>query len=262
MPVLVEFPVRPDGARIAVVTIDNAAKLNTLNRAIMTEFIAVLTDLAQDKALRAVVLTGAGTRAFIGGADIAEMAVLDMASARAFITLVHRSCVALRRLPVPVIARIQGFALGAGMELAAACDLRVAADTARFGMPEVKLGIPSVVEAALLPGLIGWGRTRELLLLGEVYPAEEAAGWGFLERVVPADEFDAAVEQWLAALVSAGPEAIKLQKRLLRRWEELPIPDAVEAGIDFFAAAWATDEPARMMAEFLANRAAAKVGKA
>jgi enoyl-CoA hydratase len=119
-----------------------------------------------------------------------------------------------------------------------------------------------VVEAALLPGLIGWGRTRELLLLGEVYPAEEAAGWGFLERVIPADELDAAVEQWLAALVSAGPEAIKLQKRLLRRWEELPIPDAVEAGIDFFAAAWATDEPARMMAEFLANRAAAKVGKA
>jgi enoyl-CoA hydratase/carnithine racemase len=258
MPVLVDFPGRPDGGRIAIVTIDNAAKLNTLNRAIMTEFIAAMADLAQDRALRAVVLTGSGERAFVGGADIAEMAALEAASARAFITLVHRSCDALRRLPVPVIARVQGFALGAGMELAAACDLRVAADTARFGMPEVKLGIPSVVEAALLPGLIGWGRTRELLLLGEVYPAAEAAAWGFLEKVVPAAELDAAVETWLASLISAGPEAIKLQKRLIRRWEELPIPDAVEAGIDFFAASWASDEPGRMMAEFLARRAATK----
>jgi len=255
MPVRVDFPARPDGMRIALVTIDNQAKLNTLNRAIMTEFVAALEQLGRDPDLRAVVLTGAGERAFVGGADITEMARLDIASARDFITLLHRSCDAVRTLPVPVIARIAGFALGAGMELAAACDLRVAADTARFGMPEVKLGMPSVVEAALLPGLIGWGKTRELVLLGEVYPAAEALRWGFLEKLVPAAELDAAVETWLAALASCGPESVKLQKRLVRRWEELSIPAGVSAGIDFFAAAWVTDEPTRMMAEFLARKA-------
>ena len=98
-----------------------------------------------------MILTGAGERAFVGGADINELAHLDRDSAREFITLVHRCCDGFRRLPVPVIARIDGYALGAGLELAAACDLRVASDRSMFGMPEVRVGIPSVVEAALLP---------------------------------------------------------------------------------------------------------------
>jgi enoyl-CoA hydratase len=258
MPIKLDYPARADGAKVAFVTLDNEAKLNTLNRALMTELIEVMAGLAQDAALRAVVLTGAGTRAFVGGADITEMAVLDRDSAAQFITLVHRCCEAIRRLPVPVIGRILGFALGAGMELAAACDFRVAAGTAKFGMPEVKLGIPSVVEAALLPHLIGWGRTRELLLLGEIHSAVELESWGFLEKLVPPSELDAAVEGWLAALVSAGPEAVKLQKRLIRHWEEVSIPEGIKAGIDMFAASWSTDEPKEMMAEFLARRAASK----
>ena len=110
---------------------------------------------------------------------------------------------ALRELPVPVIARINGYALGAGLEVAAACDLRVAASNAVFGMPEVKVGIPSVVEAALLPGLIGWGRTRELLLFGENIDAATALAWGLVEQVVAPDALDAAVEARLAALLSA-----------------------------------------------------------
>src|SRR5271154_2887883 len=153
MPIKLEYPARADGAKVAFVTLDNEAKLNTLNRALMTELIAVMADLAQDTALRAVVLTGAGTRAFVGGADNTEMAGLDRDSAAQFITLVHRCWGAIRRLPVPGVRRVLGFAWGAGMELAAACDFRVAAGTAKFGMPEVKLGIPSVVEAALLPHL-------------------------------------------------------------------------------------------------------------
>jgi enoyl-CoA hydratase/carnithine racemase len=106
------------------------------------------------------------------------MASLHPDSARTFITLLHGCCKALRELPVPVIARIQGYALGGGLELAVACDLRVASDTAVFGMPEVKLGIPSVIEAALLPALVGWGRTRHMLLLGESFGATEAATGG------------------------------------------------------------------------------------
>ena len=152
---------------------------------------------------------------------------------------------------MPVIARIQGYAFGAGLEIAAACDLRIAADTALFGMPEVKLGIPSVVEAALLPSLVGWGRARQILLLGETFTAAEAERWGFAERVVPGAELDAAVEAWLEALLQAGPRAIRLQKRLIGAWEDLPLRAAVQAGVDAFEEAWRTDEPRRAMRAFL-----------
>lgn len=259
--VRIEIEARPGGACVAHVTLDNAAKLNTLNSALMKEFAARIGALAKDDSLRAVVLTGAGDRAFIGGADIDEMAGLDGTTARAFITRVHRCCAALRDLPVPVIGRINGYALGAGMEVAAACDLRVAADTAVFGMPEVKLGIPSVVEAALLPSLVGWGRTRQMLLLGETFGAADAQAWGLVEAVVPATGLDAQVEAWLESLLAAEPGAVRLQKALIRRWEDLPMKDAIAAGIDAFEAAWSTPAPAKAMADFQAARAARRTNR-
>ena len=240
-----------DTGVIARVTIDNATKLNILGSALMAEFVAAITALGAREDLRGVVLTGAGERAFIGGADIHEMAGLDAVRAREFITRLHQMCAALRDLPVPVIARVNGYALGAGLEVAAACDLRVAASNAVFGMPEVRVGIPSVIEAALLPGLIGWGRTRELLLLGETIDAGTALRWGLVERVAPADGLDAAVEACLAALLKAGARATRLQKRLLRQWEDLPVGEAIAAGIECFADAYATDEPSRLMRAFL-----------
>ena len=172
---------RAQGA-VAFLTLDNRAKLNTLDRALMLQFIAAVEDLAKRDDLRALVLAGAGEKAFIGGASIPEMAALDRDSARDFITLVHRTCDCLRGLPVPVIAAIDGYALGAGLELAVSCDLRIATTRAEFGMPEVKVGLPSVVEAALIPRLIGESRARELLLLGEIIDAETALRWGLVTR--------------------------------------------------------------------------------
>ena len=252
--VLVRFDERDVGGRIAYVTINNAHKLNTLNSALMKDFVAICEDLAHDQALRAVVVTGAGDKAFVGGADIDEMASLDPDSARTFITLLHGCCNALRELRVPVIARIQGYALGGGLELAVACDLRVASDTAVFGMPEVKLGIPSVIEAALLPALVGWGRTRQMLLLGESFGAAEAATWGLVERVVPTHQLDEAVENYIQSILRAGARAVRLQKELIRSWEDLPLRAAIKAGIDAFVAAWETEEPRRAMSEFQAMR--------
>jgi enoyl-CoA hydratase/carnithine racemase len=248
--VRVDIEPRAAGA-VARVTVDNAARLNVLDSALMAECVAAIAALGARADLRAVVLTGAGERAFIGGADIREMAALDAGRAREFITGLHRMCAALRDCPVPVIARVNGYALGAGLEVAAACDLRVAASNAVFGMPEVRVGIPSVIEAALLPGLIGWGRTRELLLLGETIDAGTALQWGLVERVAPAGGLDAAVEDCLAALLEAGARATRLQKALIRRWEDLPLGEAIAAGIDSFADAYATDEPARLMRAFL-----------
>src|SRR6185437_8603261 len=220
-----------DGGTVAYLTVDNRAKLNTLDRALMTEFISKVEVLAAQEDLRALVLTGAGDKAFIGGANIPEMAALDRNSAEGFITLVHRTCDCLRRLPVPVIARIDGFALGAGLEVAVSCDLRVAASGAKFGMPEVKVGIPSVVEAALIPSLIGFGRARELLMLGEIVDAETALRWGLVERVVEPEGLDREVEKIVAALLAAGPRALRLQKALMREWERLPADRAIAAGI-------------------------------
>ena len=240
-----------DARGVATVILQRAAKLNTLNSEALRALVAAIDGLAADPALRAVVLRGEGERAFIGGADIAEMATLDPAAARGFITLVHEACAALRRCPVPVIARLAGWTLGAGLEIAAAADLRIAGTDARFGMPEVRIGIPSVVEAALLPGLIGWGRTRRLLLTGETIDAARALDWGLVEEAVAPKSLDGAIARVLAEILAGGPRAIRLQKELIAAWEGLPPEAAIARGIDAFARAYETDEPARMMAAFL-----------
>jgi enoyl-CoA hydratase/carnithine racemase len=237
---------RSEGGFVARMTIDRAAKLNALDRALMAEIIEAMTGLAADPDLRLAVVTGAGGRAFIGGADIDELAALDADRARHFITAVHVCCDAFRHLPVPAIARIDGYALGAGLELAAACDFRIASERSVFGMPEVRIGIPSVVEAALLPRLVGPANARRLLLTGENIAAEEALAWGLVDRVVPTEELDDAVEALAAAILVGGPQAIRIQKALILDWEEMHTAAAVERGIEAFVEAFATDEPQRM----------------
>jgi enoyl-CoA hydratase/carnithine racemase len=248
---------RPQG-RVAYVAIDHRAKLNCLSAGLMREFVATMTALAADDRLRAVVLTGGGDKSFVAGANMLELRELDPATAREFLTQVHSVCRVCRELPVPVIARIQGPCFGAGLELAAACDMRVAADTALFGMPEVKLGLPSVVEAALLPQLIGWGKTRWMVYTGENIDADTALPWGLVEKVVEAGELDAAVEEWVAAIVESGPRAIRLQKELVRSWESMPVTDAIQEGIRCMGKAYETDEPRRMVEEGLAKLKARK----
>jgi enoyl-CoA hydratase len=251
MSVLVRPEDRPEGGRIAHVTIDNSAKLNSLNRDLMTGIVGAAAELGSDPELRLVTLSGAGERAFVGGADVGEIAELDHVTARSFITLVHRCCDAFRRLPVPVIARIDGYALGAGLELACACDLRVASERSVFGMPEVRIGIPSVVEAALLPKLIGHGRARRLLLTGETIDAKEALHWGLVDAAASPGDLDGAVERFVRPILAAGPQAVRLQKSLILEWEELPTSAAVKRGIDCFVSAFDTDEPARMAVAML-----------
>jgi enoyl-CoA hydratase/carnithine racemase len=227
----------------------------------MSQFIDVFRNLSADLALRAAVLSGAGDKAFIGGANIDEMAAVDSPeAARAFILKVHACCQAIRDLPVPVIAAVDGWCLGAGLEVAAACDMRLCSDQARFGMPEVRLGIPSVVEAALLPSLIGWGRTRRILMTGEIFGANEALAWGLVEEVYLQAMLETAVDDLLEKLLEAEPAAVQLQKALIQRWEELPMSRSIAAGVDAFEQAWTTDEPKASMARYLAERTRAKGG--
>ena len=243
-----------DGEKIAWLTVDHPGKINILNSFLIDRLREALAEAIAVDGLRAIVLSGAGDKAFIGGADIREMVDLTPDTARRFITNLHGLCDGLRRAPVPVIARIDGFCLGGGLEVAAACDLRVASGKSVFGMPEVRVGIPSVIEAALLPRLIGSGKTRDLVLTGRSMEADEAAACGLVDRVVPPDELDAAVEGWLGDILACGANALRLQKQLINAWEEKPLDASIAESIDLFAGAFTEDEPARMMKAFM-NRA-------
>jgi enoyl-CoA hydratase len=223
---------------VARVFLARAQKANALDSAMLEALAAALERIAPE--VRAVVLGSRG-KTFCGGADVAELRALDPSSAGAFVGRIHRCCAALRRLPVPVVARLHGAVIGAGLELAAACDLRIAAEGTRFAMPEVRLGIPSVVEAALLPRLMGSGRAAWLVLTGEAIDARRALEWGLVEQVSP--DPDGAVEALLESLLAADPAALAAQKRLLQMWDEAPLERSVAESIERFAAAYASGKP-------------------
>ena len=247
--------IRKDTRGVARITIDHQAKLNCLTSAGMRDFAKALAGLESDPDLRVAVLTGAGSKAFVGGASIDEMAALEGSdSAREFITLVHGTCDAVRRLPFPVIARIDGYTLGAGLELAAACDFRICSERSVFAMPEVKLGIPSVVEAVLIPGLIGWGRTRMLLLTGRPIDARTALDWGFVEEVAANEALDQVVEGYVEDIVGCGNAAVRMQKELIRSWETTSIPDSIPQSIAAFARACEGPERRQLMDKYQAER--------
>ena len=251
--VAVRIEVREAG-NVAYVAVNNPERRNALGIAGKKALTQAFKQLAADKALRVAVLTGAGEHSFIAGADIAEMKGLTSKGAKEEHTWTHRACEAIRTLPVPVIARINGYCFGAGMELAASCDMRIGVTTAKFGMPEVRFGIPSGMEACLLPQLIGWGKTRELVYTGDHIDAAEAHACGFLERVVDPFDLNPGVDRWVSSILAAGPRAIRLQKKLVRDWERMTISQAVQAGIKACVEARKSDEPKRLMQAFLERK--------
>jgi enoyl-CoA hydratase len=227
---------------VAGIFLNRPEKSNALNSLLLDALFAKLKEVEGTPGLRVVVLAGNG-RSFCGGADVLEMAELKASSAKKFITRIHLCCDAIRNLRVPVVARLHGAVVGAGLELAAACDLRVAAEGTAFAMPEVLLGIPSVVEAALLPRLIGAGRAAWLVLTGEPIDAKTALDWGLVQELVPLAALDERVGALLERLAAAEPEALAAQKELLRLWQDEPLGKAVEASIGLFAKAFASDAP-------------------
>ena len=240
-----------DARDVVRLTICNAGSLNILGSAVIDAVREGLQRLAADSSIRVLVLAGQSDKSLIGGADIKEMARLDQASAEAFITRLRDLCEAVRAFPAPVIARMPGWCLGGGLEVAAACDFRIAAHDARFGMPEVRVGIPSVIHAALLPRLIGWGRARWLVMTAENIDAPTALAWGLVDVVAAEGGLDAAVEHTINSLLQCGPQALRAQKALLRQWQELPLTESVNLSIGAFGKSFLTDEPKRLMEGFI-----------
>jgi enoyl-CoA hydratase len=221
---------------VARIFLNRPEKSNALNSAVLEDLRISLRGLAEKADFRVGVLGGHG-KAFCGGADVAELSELTQANAAGFVERIHQVCQAIRELPVPVVARLHGAVIGAGLEIAAACDLRIAAKGTKFAMPEVKLGIPSVVEAALLPRLMGSGRAAWLVLTGEAIDAQRACEWGLIEEV--SSDLDGSVAKVVKALLSAERDALAKQKRLLQLWEEAPLAVSVTQSLDAFSRSFA-----------------------
>jgi enoyl-CoA hydratase/carnithine racemase len=227
--------------------------LNILTPSLIAELGAAFQAVAHDPTMRVVVL-GAEGRAFSAGVEVQAMRDLDPPRARRLIEALHAVIRAVRETEAVVLARLHGHVLGGALELALGCDLRLAARSCRLGMPEITVGIPSVIEAALLPGLVGWGRAAELLLTGETVDAVEAERWGLVNRAVADDLLDGEVEAWVTRVLRLPPEALRRQKALLTRWRQVGLDAAIALSMDAFAATYATDEPRRAMQAFLERR--------
>ncbi|MGZ4513814.1 MAG: enoyl-CoA hydratase [Mycobacterium sp.] len=239
---------------VLTIELTNSKPLNIVGTGAVEELTQAFRTVGHDDDVRVIVLRGAGDKAFIGGADINEMVTLDRSSAEAFIRRLASLCEAIRECPVPVIARLAGYCLGGGLEVAMCCDLRIAESGATFGMPEVAVGIPSVIHSALIPALVGASHAAWLLLTGEMIDAGTAVTWGLVHEVVAADALDTRIAELTAKLTGFGPHAVRQQKRLLNKWFDMTVHGAIEDSIEQFGLAFLTGEPQQHMRAFLARK--------
>jgi enoyl-CoA hydratase/carnithine racemase len=203
--------------------------------------------------VRIAVISGAG-RVMTGGMQIEALRDLTPSLAKAFITRLHEAIRAVHEAPFPTVCMMNGHCLGAGFELAMACDLRTASSEARMGLPEIRVGIPSVIEAALLPALIGPGRAAELLLTGASIAASQALEWGLINRVAPPDRLESATLELIGPILESAPTAVRLQKELIVHWRNTDQRSGIAYGINALAQAYATGEPREAMEAFLEKR--------
>lgn len=239
----------------AIVRLNRPEKRNALSRQMLADFCAIFDELSTDKSLEVVTLLGNGP-VFSAGADVSDLASLDTPeNAEIFISELSAAISAVRDCPVPVIAAMHGVCVGGALELAAGSDLRIASEDTVFSMPEVLVGIPSVIEAALLPALIGRGRTARLVMTGEQIDAATAHAWGLIEEIVPAGFVEMAAKELASTLQKADPAAVRAQKKLMAEWDELGPMAAVQAGISAFGRSFENGTPARL------KEAAAKLKK-
>lgn len=244
-----------DRGAVRVITLNRPDKLNALNFETLGELHTAFTDAAQAASVRVVVLTGAGNKAFVAGADIAEMNGLTPVQGRDFSLHGQRLMSRIERLGKPVIAMVNGFALGGGLELAMACHLRIAADTAKVGQPEINLGlVPGFGGSQRLLRLAGRAATLELCLLGHAIPAARAAELGILTRVVPGDQLEAETFKLAEQLATSAPQALRgILDAVLIGGE-----NAIDAGLDYetqiFGLTFSTDDMKEGTRAFLERR--------
>ena len=239
----------------ATVTINRPKALNALNRETLEEIISCFNELAQDSRVLAVIITGSGEKSFVAGADISYMHQFDALAAREFGRLGQKAMTTVETFPRPVIAAVNGFALGGGCELALACDIRIASENAKFGQPEVNLGVPPGFGGTQrLPRLVGKGAACELLYTGDIIDAREACRIGLVNRVVPLPELLAECQGIAEKIALKGPIAVKLCKELVNSGLEMDLARACMSEADLFALCFASGDQKEGMKAFLEKR--------
>ena len=249
-------------APIATITLNRPEVLNALNEALLHELAAAVEEVAADESIRVVLLKGAGTKAFAAGADINELAALDAESGRAYAAGGQALFRRIETLGKPVIACIQGFALGGGCELAMACSLRLASENARFGQPEVKLGVMAGFGGTQrLPRLVGRGAALKLLLTGAVISAAESLRIGLIDEMIPAAELDECAEALAAEIAAQAPIAIERTLLAVDAGLDLSLEDGLDQEARHFGLCCGTADKAEGTKAFLAKRAAVWASK-
>ncbi len=252
---------REDEGRVAVLTIHRPDKLNALSQQVRDDMLGHLAAIETDDSIGAVVITGAGEKSFVAGADISEFdgrSPMDqrhaMRSPRIFDVMAE--------FPKPVIAMINGFCLGGGCEMAMSCDLRVASEKARFGQPEINLGlIPGGGGTQRLPRLVGTGQAMRLILTGDMIGAAEAKEIGLADRVFAHDELRAKTLELAAKIASKSPITLKVAKQAVRASEQLPLADGISYERDLFCLCFSTEDMAEGVKAFLGKRPAEWKGR-
>jgi enoyl-CoA hydratase len=241
---------------IAVLTIDRQEKLNSLNPQVVEEIRQALLDL-EDEPPRVMIVTGAGEKAFVAGADIAAMNEMSALEAKRFSELSQAAMELLDRSLIPTIAAVNGFALGGGCEIALACDIRIAAENALFGFPEVTLGIlPGMGGTQRLPRLVGPGIAKELIFSGRRIKAEEARMLNLVNRVVPEGEAFKAAKELAEEIAANGPVAVRHAKAAMNKAQDVDLATGLEYEADQFALLFATEDAREGMGAFVERRKA------
>ena len=240
---------------VATVTVNRPAVLNALNAQTISDLTSVFIDIQGNDGIRAVMLTGAGGRAFVAGADVGELARLEPRGARQVADDGHRLCNIIEGLNKPVVAVINGFALGGGCELAMACTIRIAADTARFGMPEISLGIiPGFGGTQRLPRLVGRGRALEMMLTGAQIGADEAWRIGLVNRVVDLEVLTSEASQLASTLAAQSPSAVRALLEVVRHGLDMSFANASLLEASTFGLVYASEDAREGTTAFLEKR--------
>lgn len=240
---------------IATITINRPEALNAFNTDVINEILQALEDVKADENVRVVVLTGAGEKAFSAGADIKAMKGINALKARDLSQMGEKLCSALENLEKPVIAAINGYALGGGLEVAMACDIRIASENARMGQTEINIGlIPGWGGTQRLTRLIGMTKAKELIFTGKMIDARTAEQLGLVNMVVPQDKFRDAVRQFALELAQKAPVALKVAKALINKGAEISLDVAIALEREGFGVVASTEDLQEGVSAFIEKR--------
>ncbi|HEX6349562.1 MAG TPA: enoyl-CoA hydratase-related protein [Candidatus Dormibacteraeota bacterium] len=238
---------------VRLVVVDRPDKRNALSRDMVRTLRDRVAEADGERSVRGVVITGAGS-SFSAGVDVGEFASGTADSAHALIEMLKDLCAQIRNLSKPVAVAVRGYCLGGALEVALAADFRVCAPDAHFGMPEVSVGLPSVIDAALLMQYIGLGRAKEMLLTGEPITAEQALAWGLVNRVVDAESVVPEAAALVVRVAAHHPSTVRAQKELIEDWLNEPLEESIENSIGFLVEAFREGVPQRAARELLERR--------